>query len=1094
MSRKIKTLRFKKVLAGLAFSVGFFGTQQGAHAVPLSFLKQPSGTQADVTWGRLENSRFVVYYDSTQKTLAQHALSAVEDAYPDYSLLLGTRLQNQPNPPELDPQNVIASRFEKIPVIVSARSDGASFANFIPQTLEIQSTYRPPRALFQHELAHRMMYEHLDLSVGPAGRTFMMAMLPTWWTEGLPEYLTESLGRLETNGYLRAMVLNNTFLSWDRLHALYKASGETSILGYATAGKFFKYFLERTPEKNLRTLHQQLKYSQLIPPFFSGAYLLLHKLTGQWPGELYESFKKDITAEVRADLEGMPLLRNILGAQKVFDQFAADSYLLHGKTLVTPDFATESRAGGLKVFKFKTADQKEFESGALRPLKVKAQDRIYSHHKEWSDGGFWTTSRVKAENRTVGHAVSYYLFKGDLNKISDDKIISRFDFPMTSENAPALVRDIAAIAPEAAAVVTNKDTESKLYILNATLKQHVQLAQWSAPTFVRLVRPHDAHAESESSLCAFIIVDQDSEKTSLQRACHGESPKEVIPAGTFVIRSALMLAPDDFVLLVGWNDAQALVRWTKGNSEIISGMADWVDSIEPADTPETLMLRVFTGQSNELWKVSLKDLHTSHLAWIANRPETSKWWNLPGYVPYVPPFARYANELRKSLGRPKIAVAENTTIPKNVALNGETDVKSDASKASGQSDSETVSEIPAPYRFKHWMTYPNFTPPFLSGVWNVGLFSRPFVDEMERFYVQLFGSYMFDSSILPSDRWGLEANLYGNRLFDGWKANLFMRPRFNGLAYTYPCRSEKQILTCAENRRSVNSRYVSTLLLRETGADARIEHEFLDGNVSTDVHAKVLKIDPSSSNDTFLDPFWGAQQTVLASVGSSLQRPLWSRVFFDAPLTSLSKRDISAGGRISVGVDTTHSLTPAKAGDGSLVSNVSYQNYSVELMNQVSYRGQSLSLRNTYSSTGGGSPLNYQEFFQPFKTYVIGTNDGLQNISTSLLGNGLLSYNLVGRAQYRNSLSYSFPIVNSFDTRLGLAYLEGLDGELVLSRGGVSDKYLLSETESISTLTASMRLNIDVKGYGFYPAILYGKALDKPLWQLFMQLRFDQFW
>jgi hypothetical protein len=39
-----------------------------------------------------------------------------------------------------------------------------------------------------------------------------------------------------------------------------------------------------------------------------------------------------------------------------------------------------------------------------------------------------------------------------------------------------------------------------------------------------------------------------------------------------------------------------------------------------------------------------------------------------------------------------------------------------------------------------------------------------------------------------------------------------------------------------------------------------------------------------------------------------------------------------------------------------------------------------------------------------------------------------------------------------------------------------------------------MRLNIDVKGYGFYPAILYGKAIDKPLWQLFTQIRFDQFW
>ena len=272
-----------KIVRGLflkLFLVLFCTTaSNSAFAVPRLFLQERAGQQADVTWGRLENERFIIYYDSKQPALAEHALNAVEKAYPDFSLLLGTTLADQPIPFGLKAQNTIVSRFNKIPIIISARTDGPSFANFIPQTLEIQSTLRPPTALFQHELAHRMMYEHIDLKVGPAGRTFMLAMLPTWWTEGLPEYLTESLGRLETEGYMRAMVLNDSFLSWDRMHALYKASGSNVLLGYATAGRFFKYFLERTPDKNLISLHRGLKNYQLLPPFFSGAYLLLKNQT-----------------------------------------------------------------------------------------------------------------------------------------------------------------------------------------------------------------------------------------------------------------------------------------------------------------------------------------------------------------------------------------------------------------------------------------------------------------------------------------------------------------------------------------------------------------------------------------------------------------------------------------------------------------------------------------------------------------------------------------------------------------------------------------------------------------------------------------------
>lgn len=1102
MKKKRSDFLCPRVRNMLLASVIFAGLRQSqtAQAVPASMLTQPSSTQADVEWARLESDRFIIYYDSSQKTLATHALKSLEKAYPDYSLLLGATLNGQSKPPELMPEQVLVSNFEKIPVIISARSDGASFANLISQSLEIQSTESPPSSLFQHELAHRIMYEHMDLNVGPAGRTFMLAMLPSWWTEGLPEYLTESLGRVETNGFLRAMALNDTFLSWDRLHALYKASGDASVRGYAISGRFFKYFLERTPTKSLLDLHRKLTWKQLIPPFFTGAYFVIHDLTGQWPGDLYESFKKDLKKNILEDLQGMPRLEKIPGVTQVFSSGGNSSFAINEKTFIQPDFSTDSREGGLEVYRFSDRTKKKLLKSSLLPLKIKSDDRVVLHPKEWTDGGFWTTSIVKANNRTAGQLVSYYSFNGSLDSLKDEDVIGRVDFPLGADANPPIVRRIVSTSPENAAVLTTLNTESKLYLLNKKLRQHTLLGQWRAPQTLALVRPHHAYSHNESALCANVIVNSEDERTSIERLCHGEAPQTIIPEGQFYIRDAIMLAPDDFILLTSWHDIQAIVRWTKNGSELIAGLPDFVTSIEPAESAETIMMRVNTGGNTELWRAPLADLKRAHLGWIVQKPESSKWWTPPSFTPYVPPFARYAQEIRKS--SPAVKVQKSTThlpiIPKSEStarLLAQADLDQTTTEdkpkieetqnsqilpAQKEADDDNSVVIPAPYRFRHWMTYPNTLPPFLAGVWTFGFFSRPMVDEMERFYLQLFGAYYLDQDIATNDRLSLEANLVGNRLFDGWKANVFMRPRFNGLT-DCKFRGDPKI-------------YVCQLYLRESGGDLQLNRRLISTDATTDVHARLFQITPSSRGAALGAPSLGAQTALLLSGGGSLAMDTWNKVLFDKPVTDLSKRSISLGGTVRFGVDSTHSIGEAKAGNDTVVSPVSFQNYSFEFTNSASYRDQSLTLRNSYSSTGGGAPLNAKEFFRPFKTYIIGANDGLQDISTALAGNGLLSYNLIGRAQYRNSLSYSFPIVRSLDTRFALAYLEKLDGEIVLSRGGTSDDFLMRNTNSISTITGSVRLKIDVKGYQFNPSILYGQGIDKPLWQLFTQIKFDQFW
>jgi len=1175
--------------------------QRRVDAVPASFLQQPSAQQADVKWARLENERFIVYYDSTQPALAEHALKSAEAAYPDYSVLLGTYLSGQPNLTGLPVSDAIESRFSKIPVIVSSRSDGASFANFVPQTIEIQSTLSPPASLFQHELAHRMMYEHLDLKVGPAGRTFMLAMLPTWWTEGLAEYLTESLGRLETEGYIRAMVLNDSFLSWDRLHALYKSSGTVAVRGYALSGRFFKYFLERTPEKDLVSLHQSLKHHQLIPPFFSGAYLLIKSLTGQWPGDLYESFKQDTRKSVLRDLGDMPRLSKLKGSVKVFDSFGGGSFIAQNETFLIPDFATKSREGGLQEFRFIDNKFTEISESRLRPLSLQVQDRIFAHPRERKNGGFWTTSLVQNKNRTYGNLISYQNIQGSLHELDDDSLKKRIDFSLNSDGSAPIVRCILPLERGTAAVLSTNNTATQLQVVDAKSNTQSFVGQWIAPERVQFVKLHETYPQTSERPCAHVIVNSDSERTSLQQRCEKMAPKVIIPAGKFLIQDALMLAPDDFVLLVGWHNIQALVRWKQGEAELIGGAPEWIEQIYSGQDKDRIFLNLYTGEKSELWSISLDSLRSTHRDWIVKKPENSKWWAPPEHVPYVPPFARYAALKRKEQNKklhielsrkgllPKrkasrlfaqdFTSSPETSLPSDTpvlqylpmpsvpppsdapemntepqadaplpevqtrdefnAIGDEAQSAADDSQADApqpnvpapaltpetenvstdlgnpeqtnpaepaleeNKDAEgsqtivdpnlpgTSTSIPAPYRFRHWMTYPNYTPSFLAGVTSLGLFSRPFVDEMERFYVQLFGSYVWDESLVQEERWGLEVNIVGNRLFDGWKSNLFLRPRLNGIAY-YCRAANRSIVVCPGNRPSPSAQFT---YLREYGLDFELRRKFeSDEDSSILYRSRLFKISPSASNFLAPDTPLGAQDTVLGAVGAAYETTLWEKVFFDAPVTQLNKRKISARGNVRASLDTTQGLYSAKSGSGESTDRVNYQNYSLELSHTLGYRRHSVGVRNLYASTGGGTPLNRREYFTPFKTYLIGANDGLQDISTSIAGANLLSYIRFGRVQYRNSINYIFPIVGSLDTRFGPAFLERLDGEVVLSRGGVSNKYDLSQTESITTITGSMRLNIDVKGYQFYPAILYGKAIDKPLWELFTQIRFDQFW
>lgn len=291
----------------------FLGHAQKSFGVPISFLKNPTGNMRDVHWQILENSRFQIYYPQGAEATARYALLSLQQGYPDISRRLGVCIKNPTKQADFkedpDQRCLIQSPFHKVTMILADRYESGGFANPISQNIEISMLYPKQKSFFQHELVHRLMYEHYDFHIGPLGRVFSLAMMPTWWIEGLAEYFTESVGTVETDGFERSMALGHTpWPTWERLHALYHSGGDVTVRGYVTSGRFMGWIFNHSPEKDLYQIHKQISRQTVIPPFYLAVNSWLKENLGATGKELYEKFKQERKEYWEHYLDQMPRL------------------------------------------------------------------------------------------------------------------------------------------------------------------------------------------------------------------------------------------------------------------------------------------------------------------------------------------------------------------------------------------------------------------------------------------------------------------------------------------------------------------------------------------------------------------------------------------------------------------------------------------------------------------------------------------------------------------------------------------------------------------------------------------------------------------
>ena len=250
-----------------------------ALALPIGFGRN----QGDLEYDELRTNNFIVYHDRRAPHEAKVVLESLEAARPRLEAWLG------------------ASRKKPLPVLMSATTSNASFANFITDVIELQSLARGGRDLAWHEYTHSTMYRHLDNLFGPAGSIVHLPWMPAWWIEGLAESTSVSGGSDVQYGIERYYALNGAWPSYDKLHALYDGT-RFSTIGYAISGSFVSYLLRTYDADKLpQMLSNFYDYSMpwywpwSVVPFnrFMPMDAALQDWTGKIGSELYEEYKAE---------------------------------------------------------------------------------------------------------------------------------------------------------------------------------------------------------------------------------------------------------------------------------------------------------------------------------------------------------------------------------------------------------------------------------------------------------------------------------------------------------------------------------------------------------------------------------------------------------------------------------------------------------------------------------------------------------------------------------------------------------------------------------------------------------------------------------
>ncbi|MEI8025109.1 MAG: hypothetical protein WCI18_02060 [Pseudomonadota bacterium] len=269
------------------YLVLFFLWIPRSEALPINFGISQDG----IKYNQIMAKDFSIYVDSRGKHEGPMILNSLEAAKPVFEAWFEKNRDGKP-----------------LPVISSAVTSNASFANWIFDQVELQTMGQFERDLAWHEYTHSTMYLHFYNIFGPPGATLNLIWMPSWYIEGLAEALSVSSRSTTQMMYERYHALSGHWPSYDKLHALY-SDGDWAQEGYPTVGSFVRWIslkaIRKSPNQNqLPAFLKDFRFYSapwLWPwaalPFngFMPFDRALENQLGESGAKLWEEYKKEAT-------------------------------------------------------------------------------------------------------------------------------------------------------------------------------------------------------------------------------------------------------------------------------------------------------------------------------------------------------------------------------------------------------------------------------------------------------------------------------------------------------------------------------------------------------------------------------------------------------------------------------------------------------------------------------------------------------------------------------------------------------------------------------------------------------------------------------
>ena len=1025
----MKKNRFIKFFCCVVIYSLFISYHDNSYSIPTSFLKTKTGNMKDTEWERLESPSFSIYYPKEASNIGKYSLFSAEVSYPYLSLLLGVKLKNDPTQNlQSQKERVLISKFEKVPFILGNVDDGAGFANPVTLSIEAQILHSRTASFFQHELVHRLMYEHNDFHIGPAGWIFSLAMFPSWWIEGLAEHLTESVGKELTDNITRYMAINDYWPSWDRMHALYNADGDTNTRGYVASGRFLRWIFLNAKEKDLYKIHEQISKKSIIPPFYNASDSWLNKNLGKNGESLFEDFKTDQKKYWEQYLNNLPALvdekRLVHNGQKHdYPNYNFENYSIYSK--MVSDLSPYNSALYLK----------NFSNNSDTRVPINTDGSQYFDISAIKDGTILTSNLKKFANGKMGHELISFSFKGDLHLISNENVFNKKQIHFTPEKNQLITDQILYLGNDNFAILASENGNQKIYIINIINNNIKFLKQYPFPASIKLIK----NQQEKSSRCISLMINNDLNGTSIEKICEDGTNLEILPANLFHLKDAFILKEGTIRILSSWHKIMSLLDYTP-QKEIkpIAAFPDWIESISPFSNESDKYVTAWVYKKGKFYlqKIDIEKAHENFKNWQKIQDKNSLFLSFPKFESYRPPYLEIYEQQKQFLLEDDLIPFEknlSTELPKKV------EILNSPINSSEQNETKQVTQLPASYRSQFLFAYPYAIPDFLGGP-SIGLFAIPLSDEMERYRVQIFGGYNFFLNA-PSGA----VTYINNRFLDNFSLSLFASPFFNGYYDMYNQNQNQKV------------RYYN--YLQQSGLSVTAGWNFRLFSSSLQSLFSIYKLTPYS-NLTAAPESIGAQDVLMASATGLLTLNAFNTSFYMSAKDKPNGEWLNWSTDISFGGGKYNGLGDSSNSRGNSAGDVDYYNLNSSILSAFNLYKQNLSILGKISTTQGSNTLNIKEIYSPYQSYILGSTTSLNYISYPIIGSGSL-----------------------FELRSGFwSYL---------TRGGVSNQKDFSNYNSLTSASVGSSMTVDIKGFQLFPSLSYGWIVGQENnWYILMQLKF----